>query len=225
MARTQPFDEHYEEYEEWFRKNRYAYLSELKALAHMIPSEGTGLEIGIGTGRFAAALGIEFGVEPSAPMRWLARKKGLRILDGIAECLPFRNDTFEFALMVTTICFVDDLETSFLEARRILRTEGLLIVGFVDRSSPLGMQYTNKKNENVFYRDAVFYSAGDVISLLSDSGFFVDNVVQTVFGELSAIKSVQEFKPGHGEGGFVAIQAKKPRVGKDSLEKSRSKEM
>ncbi len=221
MARTRPFDEHYEEYEEWFRKNHYAYLSELRALKHMTPPQERAVEIGIGTGRFAAPLGIKLGVEPSAPMRCLARKKGLRVLDGIAERLPFRNDTFEYALMVTTICFVDDLKTSFLETHRILKEGGLLVVGFVDRSSFLGRQYEDRKSENVFYRDAVFYSARDVVSVLIDSGFCLQSVIQTLFGNLPEIKSIQKFQTGHGEGGFVAIQAKKPLAEHER----RSKEM
>ena len=41
----------------------------------MIPKEGIGVEIGVDSARFAALLKIRFGVEPSAKMRKIARKK------------------------------------------------------------------------------------------------------------------------------------------------------
>ena len=63
MARTQPFDEYYEEYENWFEDNYYAYQSELRALGYLTPQKGKGMEIGIGSGRFAVPLEIGLGVE------------------------------------------------------------------------------------------------------------------------------------------------------------------
>jgi len=53
------------EYDDWFVRNESAYRSELAAIKAFMPKEGCGLEIGVGTGRFAASLGIEVGVEPA----------------------------------------------------------------------------------------------------------------------------------------------------------------
>lgn len=53
--------------------------------------------------------------------------------------------------MVATICFVDDINVAFQEARGILKTNDKFILGFVDRSSPLGQFYLAKKKQNVFY--------------------------------------------------------------------------
>lgn len=69
MARTQPFDEHLDEYEEWFRKYFYVYESEVEAVRYFVPQNKKGIEIGIGTGRFAIPLKIREGVEPSQRMR------------------------------------------------------------------------------------------------------------------------------------------------------------
>ena len=47
-------------------------------------------------------------------MRKLARKRGLHVYDAVAERLPFESEQFDFVLMVTTICFLDDIRTSFI---------------------------------------------------------------------------------------------------------------
>jgi SAM-dependent methyltransferase len=208
MPRTKSFDEYYEQYEEWFRKHRYVYHSELKAIRHFLPLHGVGMEIGVGSGRFASPFGIKVGIEPSSAMRKIARERGIEVYDGVAENLPFESKRFDYALMVTTICFVDDIVASFQEAGRILKDEGLFIIGFVDKESPLGGRYQMHKNENVFYREATFYSTEEVLSLLGDCGFKKPRVIQTIFGELSGIQTIQDFKEGYGEGGFVVVQAK-----------------
>jgi SAM-dependent methyltransferase len=204
MPITKPFDQHYDEYEQWFVENRYVYLSEIAAIRHFLPITGLGMEIGVGSGQFARPLKIPFGIDPSENMLKLVQQKGIIILKGVAEYLPFKNNIFDFALMVTTICFVN---TAFQEARRILKSDGTFIIGLVDRNSPLGRIYLAKKQENVFYRLATFYSTAEIISLLEQNEFNNIQTVQTIFGNLTEIKAVQSFKNRYGEGGFVVIKA------------------
>lgn len=211
MARTEPFDKYLNEYEKWFEEHKYVYESELKAVRHFIPKGKKGIEIGIGTGRFALPLGINEGVEPSLAMSRFAAKKGLKVYEGTAEKLPLPDKSYDFALMVTTICFVDDAEKSFWEARRILKPDGSFIVGFVDRNSPLGKLYEKMKEQNKFYRYASFYSTDEVKKLLDENEFINIEIVQTVFGELSAVHKLQNFKEGYGEGGFIVVSAFKKK--------------
>jgi ubiquinone/menaquinone biosynthesis C-methylase UbiE len=209
MARTEPFDKYLDEYEEWFKENKFVYESELEAVRHFIPQNKKGIEIGIGSGRFALPFGINEGVEPSTAMQNFAIKKGLKVYDGIAEDLPLADESYEFALMVTTICFVDDVLKSFCEINRILKPRGNVIIGLVDRESPLGKIYQKMKEQNKFYRMATFYSTKEVISYLEKSNFNNMKIVQTVFGDIQKIDKVQTFKTGYGEGGFVVINAAK----------------
>jgi len=207
MAKTEPFDKHLNDYENWFKEHKYVYESETKAVRHFIPKDKKGIEIGIGTGRFALPFGIREGVEPSSVMRRFSRHKGLEVYDGTAEKLPLPDESYDFALMVTTICFVDDVKQSFYEAGRILKRGGNLIIGLVDRDSPLGKIYEKIKYENKFYRYAAFYSVDEVKKYLKETNFCEIQIIQTVFGELHEIQEVQEFKEGYGEGGFVVIKA------------------
>ena len=209
MAITKPFDENIEQYEDWFIKNEYVYKSELNAIKNLIPLGKKGIEVGIGSGLFAKPLNIKEGVEPSEKMRKLAKQRGLQVIDGIGENLPLPSENYDFALMVTTICFLDDILKSFEEIKRILTPGGLFIIGFVDKNSPLGKIYQKHKNENPFYRYATFYSTGEVINLLEKQQFTINRITQTVFGDLSEINFVQKIEEGYGKGGFVCIKAKK----------------
>lgn len=204
MAKIDPFDEHAEEYDAWFERHRESYLAELAAVRELLPSGGKGVEIGLGTGRFAGPLGIPVGVEPSARMAELARRRGLRVFEATAESLPFADGEFDFALMVTVICFLDDVERALREAHRILRPGGVLVIGFIDRESVLGREYSRKKDRSVFYRDAVFHSVRDVESVLSLSGFSGFDYRQTLFADPIRRTNVDEY---HGEGGFVVVRA------------------
>jgi len=209
LPRTEPFDRYPERYERWFEENRYAYESELLVLKEFIPEGRSGIEIGIGSGRFAAPLGIGLGVEPSREMRSLSKKRDLTVVDSIAEDLPFREGVFDFALMVTTICFIDEIERSFQEIFRILKPEGVFIIGFIDLDSPIGRQYQKNKESSVFYQNAQFYSVDEVIAYLKRAGFGRFSFRQTLFHPPKGLQRVEKAVEGYGKGSFVAIRAEK----------------
>lgn len=206
-AKTEAFDKYYKRYEEWFKRNEYVYKSELKAVNYFIPEDKKGIEIGVGSGKFAAPLGVEVGVEPSKKMRRIAKKRGIEVYKGRGEYLEFDDNSFDYALMVTTICFLEDVERSFQEVRRVLKDNGEFIIAFVDKDTFLGKEYLSKKDENVFYKDAVFYSTKEVVTFLEKTSFKNIEFVQTIFKKITDIDEVQDFKKGYGEGGFVVIKA------------------
>jgi len=207
MPITKPFEQYSTEYENWFEENRFAYQSELAALKELIPDHKQGIGIGIGSGRFAAPLGIEIGIDPSSKMREIAKNYGLEVYNAVAEALPFSNGSFDFALMITTICFLDDVEAALKEAHRIIKPSGSLIIGFIDKDSPLGKLYQQRKKESVFYDMATFYSMNELISQLKKVGFKDFNFVQTIFHNLTEMNDVEPVKAGYGEGSFVVIRA------------------
>ena len=219
MLKITPFEKHAEQYEKWFTENLWVYEAELRAVKSMLPAEGYGMEIGVGTGRFADPLGIKIGVEPSKRMREIAEKRGIQALDGVAEELPFEDSQFHFALMVTTVCFVDDISKTLMEAHRVLCHGGFLIIGFVDRSSRVGQIYLDRQNENVFYKDATFFSVDELVEFINQTGFVDLTFNQTIFRTLSETTKDEPVKPGYGEGSFVVIRGRKEDVAQP--EKSR----
>ena len=206
MPRVKSFEMSVKRYEEWFERNRNAYESELQAVKTLLPEKGAGIEIGVGTARFAAPLGIAIGIEPSKAMGEVACKRGIEVIEAVGEHLPLADSQFDFILMVTTICFLDDIAASFKEAYRVLKPKGAFVIGFVDRDSPLGKKYQKHKDENVFYKEATFYSVDEVISYLKKAGFKDFALVQTIFKDLKETDGIQPIKESYGEGSFVVVR-------------------
>jgi SAM-dependent methyltransferase len=205
--RSEPFVAHHARYDDWFERHRAAYFSELLVVRALLPLEGQGLEIGVGTGRFAGPLGVKFGIDPADEMLGYARERGVSVARAVAEALPFAEAVFDYALVVTTICFVDDARAMLGEIARVLRPGGTLVIGFIDRESALGKDYVDHQTENVFYRAATFYSAAEVEALLKRTGFHDVIWVQTLSLPLSEMHEIEALTTGTGRGAFLGVRA------------------
>ena len=205
MTKIEAFDRHSVEYDQWFIRNKDVYLSELNMLRDLIPPRGFGVEIGVGTGRFASPLGVEIGVEPSWNMAFLSKQRNLQVVRAVAENLPFRSRVFDFALMVTVICFVDDLLMVFKEAYRVLKNNGFIVVGFIDRDSQLGRRYQLRKKHSGFYKNAVFYATETVTWYVEKTGFEIVKVKKTIPVDTKKVKTLR----GDSFDGFVVLKAVK----------------
>lgn len=217
MPRTEAFEKHAGAYDDWFENHREVYEAELAAVRQLMPKPGAkGLEVGVGSGRFAGPLGIRVGLEPSREMARRARLRGIRVYPGVAESLPFPDQSFDLVLMVTTVCFVDDILQAFREAWRVLRRDGLMIVGFVDKESALGRQYAARRDQSKFYKDATFYSPSEVLFYLTEAGFKPLKIIQTLVsgGDPNCVLE------GFGKGAFVVIQSQLDRPLRRSLQRS-----
>jgi ubiquinone/menaquinone biosynthesis C-methylase UbiE len=204
------FDTYTKEYDLWYEENRFVYLSELEVLKKVVPRKGKGLEIGVGTGRFAQPLGVSYGIDPSEKMLEIARRRGIKTFVGKGENLPFDDDEFDFVLIVITLCFVDNPEQVISESRRVLKDDGRLIIGIVDKDSHLGKFYLEKKKEgHRFYKEANFFSAKEIMELLKKYNFKKIVTFQTIFQPLERIKEIERPRKGFGEGGFVIICGRK----------------
>ncbi len=202
------FEQHASEYDEWFEAHGAVYQAELAALRMCLPAVGRSLEVGVGTGRFAVPLGIRFGIDPSQSMLNLARSRGLRVCQAVGEQLPFHDAQFDVVLLVTVICFVDDVPTLLQELRRVLKTTGHLIIGFINRNSALGRLYESRKETSDFYREAQFYSVEEVAAWVREAGFGSLRFCQTLRGHPDRYEAKGlEVLDGYDEGAFVVLGA------------------
>ncbi|MDD4995772.1 MAG: class I SAM-dependent methyltransferase [Patescibacteria group bacterium] len=201
------FDRYYKRYDDWYDKNRFAYLSELEALKKVLPKAGRGLEIGVGTGRFAAPLDIAMGIDPSHNMIKIAAERGVIVRWGFGEDLPFWDETFDYVAIVITICFVKNPLKVLREAQRVLNEKGKVVLAIIDKDSFLGKYYRRKKS--AFYKHANIFSVRETTALLEKAGFNKFSYYQTVFKFPKSINSIEKPRKGFGKGGFVVISGEK----------------
>jgi ubiquinone/menaquinone biosynthesis C-methylase UbiE len=133
--------------------------------------------------------------------------RGISCVQGRAEALPLKDESFDYALIVTTICFVEDAVATLIECRRVLKPSGHVIIGFIDRASDLGRLYLEKQHQNIFYREAEFFSGSQVENLLAEAGFSYQVWGQTLTKPLDEVQEIEAFCSGRGQGSFLVVRA------------------
>jgi SAM-dependent methyltransferase len=175
-AHTQPVNPFLEpdlaaRYEQWYAgPGRRADRLEKRLLQRMLLRLGTVrtiLEIGCGTGHFTRwmrSLNYDVvGLDSSPPMleqaRWL---NGGEYQPGDALALPYPDQSFDVAALITTLEFVSDPERALKEAARVSRA-GLLL-GVINRSSLLARRY--RRSGNPLWHSARFFTPFELEALV-----------------------------------------------------------
>ena len=212
------FQKTWKSYDEWYDGHQALYRSELAALKKTVPS-GAGLEIGVGTGRFAAPLRVRFGLDPAINMLKLAKKRGIRVVQGIGERLPFKDESFDFVQIVFVIEFVDNLLFFLREAVRTIRPSGALILGFIDRDSQWGRYYARDPSHRKYFHPP---SVEEILKIFKKTGLEFQEASQTLFQPPPDISKKEEPKSGFGEGGFIILKARRRIFEPDPSQKPNS---
>jgi SAM-dependent methyltransferase len=216
-----PFDALAMEYDAWFEEDgKLIFAIEVKAMQSVLPLlPKPWLEIGVGSGRFAQALGIDTGIDPSARLIEIAKGRGITVFRARGEEEFFNKETFGTVFLIVTICFVDWPLAVLDEVHRILKPEGKVVLGLVLRESPWAEFYQRKKSQgHRFYEYATFYSYQEVEKLLTDSGFTIENVASTLFQKPGEVKEIEATKEGFSvKAGFTVIIAGKTPGSRDEV--------
>ncbi len=216
------------------------YQTPLGSLAHALESEAIfdlaevkpaerAIDIGCGTGIYTLALARRgsrvVGVDPSWEMIAIAREKfrraglpGLLVL-GSAEALPFRPGCFDLALAVTSLCFVRSPDQTIEETHRVLKPEGRLVLGELNRFSPWALWRRLKgRFTDTIYNQAHFWGRRELERLLRRRGFCVSAARTLLYfppwnrkGVLKAYRFFETVvkKTLPGTGAFIAIKAER----------------
>ena len=198
------FDEYAQKYDEWYEKpfGSSAFRLELECLRRLSRKSPLSLEVGVGSGRFASALGISFGIDTSKELLKIAKGRDIKVVLGRAE-----------ELIVVAICFFESPILALKEAYRVLKPEGSLILGLILSESPWARFYLDKaKKGHPLYSKAKFYSFEELKSLLKEANFKLERILTTLFDEPQDEREVvcQEIREGfHKEGGFFCLLASK----------------
>jgi len=163
-------------YEQWFNKpqNRFFFDLEKRLMLDMLkPVRGNSvIDIGCGTGANLLAfaeIGLQVtGLDPSPYMLDIAAKNLGNRADlhrGFAEDLPFDDNSFNYACLVTTLEFVDDPQKALEEACRI--TKDKIFIGVLNRYAIKGIQ---RRIKGMFiktvYNRAKFFSIWELKQII-----------------------------------------------------------
>jgi SAM-dependent methyltransferase len=211
LSRYEIFEREAARYDAWFdsEDGKMLFASELLGLRQLsddLPRPW--LEVGVGTGRFADGLGIDFGIDPAFRILQYAKRRGIRTVRALGQMLPFKDEKFGAVFVIGTLCFADDPAGLLREAVRVTRPEGGIVVAIVPAESPWGRFYASRgKAGHVFYSAARFYTLKELRDLARVAGLQIDRVVSTLFGSPDD-GSFEIERPYQGEderGGFVAM--------------------
>jgi ubiquinone/menaquinone biosynthesis C-methylase UbiE len=177
------FDEWPEKYDQWFttpigslvKKYESELISDL-----LRPCPGAViLDAGCGTGVFSldilSSRSQVIGLDISLPMLRRAMEKfaGYPFYPvlGDISTLPFREDTFDRVVSITTIEFIRNAKKCVAELFRVTKRGGVVAVANLNSLSPWASRRTEaaKKGDSIF-RNAIFRSPDDLLSLAPVKG-------------------------------------------------------
>jgi len=142
------FDEYSDIYDAWFQRNETVLESELRLVAQVLgENPGRTLSVGCGTGLFEQLLRSRYGIsiseglEPSAPMGEIARKRGMRVVAAGAEKMPLENGAYDTVMFNGSPGYIADLDAAVAEAYRLLKSGGRVLLIDVPAESSFGILY------------------------------------------------------------------------------------
>lgn len=217
MTQASPFDALARKYDAWYDgKGRLAFKIELAALRPLMPKlPEPWLEVGVGSGRFAEALGIQIGVDPSAELLKLAQRRGIEAIQASGESLPFPAAAFGTVFLLSTWEFLTEPEKVLSEIRRVLRPEGMLVNGYLDRDGKWGASYVEKgRAGHPLFSHAHFDTHDEVKRVTEAAGFLITGVSSTLFQGPGETFVMEEPKAGYEHGAsFVVVVARRTAEG------------
>jgi ubiquinone/menaquinone biosynthesis C-methylase UbiE len=205
-----PFDDAIARYDGWFDspKGRVLFENELAAIRLLWRGEFRPvLEVGVGTGRFAEALVVEWGIDPAKQALRLAEQRGVQVRQARGEALPFANATFGCVLMVTTLCFADDSNALLGEVARVLRPDGHLLIADIPADTAWGRHYLQKKADgHPLYRDARFFTGEEITDIVRRAGLSPVGFSSTLIESKPERPKPEAAQPGWIVGaGFICV--------------------
>jgi ubiquinone/menaquinone biosynthesis C-methylase UbiE len=163
-------------YERWFDNpgNRFATANGNRLILEMLrPSKGeTAVDIGCGTGERLLSLldmGLQVtGLDPSPYVLDVAFEKVQNRVDfyrGFAEDLPFDDNSFNYAFLITTLEFVEDPKKAIEEASRVAKDK--IFIGMLNRYAIKGvkMRVNGILNRTIF-NHAQFFSVWELKQMI-----------------------------------------------------------
>lgn len=232
MSISKGFDQYAAEYDAWFLENPNVLESEARLVASTLKDAGRILSVGCGSGLFENIMRDEFGivitdgVEPSAPMAEIARKRGLTVTEATAEEFDYPEGKYDTILFNGCPSYITDLRTVIGKVYKALPKGGRIVLVDVPKESTYGILYNLAKAvgtwnhpllEGTFppnpypielVKVASWRTTAEKINLLTEAGFTNQAYAQTLtthplYSDLRSEDPVE----GYDKGDYVAITA------------------
>ncbi len=208
---SEVFEQRAEEYDRWFDQGELFGIERDAILSLTTPLAPPKLEVGVGPGRFAAALGVAFGIDPALAALKLAKQRGISSCGGLGEELPVAANCIGTVFLLFTLCFLANPQKTLQECSRILQPGGHLVIGLVPALSPWGQYLTAKKKAGTpYYKEATFHTPATVEHWLSQCKLTVTELRSTLQQAPGTAITAENSQPGiHPQAGFVVMVGKK----------------
>ena len=229
----QKFDGYADKYDEWFMKNENLFTSELRLFKKVLGdiSGKTLLSVGCGSGLFESYIensNIE-GIEPSADMAEIARKRGINVIKiGLIEDVELTDDKYDIIYFNGSSSYMEDLSPVYGKCLKALKENGKLILLDVPKESAFGFMYLLGKSLNTYDHEflegampklpyplalatsGVWHTTEEKINVLKNLGINKFSYYQTLIkNPLYTNEEAEEVLEGYKSGGYVAIIAEK----------------
>lgn len=205
------FHEKTAEYDQWYEES-LPFQIELQTLRELqTVFSSPRLEVGVGSGRFAAALRTGFGIDPAFSPLKIAAGRGVLPCQAVGEALPVKSGSIKTIFLLFTLCFLESPENVLAECRGALPAGGHIVLGFINAGSSWGRQLLDKKKQgHPFYRHARLRDRDTVLLWLDEAGFSVVECRSALFQEPSALRALENSRAGLlAEAGFWVVVAEK----------------
>lgn len=228
------FDSYANEYDAWFLENPNVLESEVRLVASTLKDGDKILSVGCGSGLFEKIIREEFGinisdgVEPSASMAEIARKRGLNVVEATAEEFDYPAGKYDTILFNGCPSYITDLATVVDKVYKALPAGGRIVLVDVPKESTYGIMYNLAKALGTWHHPllegvyppnpypielvkiASWRTTAEKIDLVRMSGFQKIEYAQTLtthplYSDLKAEMPVE----GYDKGDYVAIIAYK----------------
>ena len=154
-------------YEAWYETPRGQWIGEREfiLLQHLLKPEADAslLDVGCGTGHFSRRFAQHgqsvTGIDPDPKVIDFAKEQngGITYLQGNALDLPFPDNSYDYTIAVTSLCFIDEPLLALNEMWRV--TRHTLVLGLLNRHSLLYL----KKRGHGSYLNARWDTAKEIV--------------------------------------------------------------
>lgn len=228
------FDIYANEYDSWFIENSNVLETEVKLVASCLKDSGDVLSIGCGSGLFEKIMADKYGltvrkgIEPSAAMAEIARKRGMEVTIGTGEEADYGVEEFDTVLFNGCPCYMQDLGLALRKAYAALRKGGKIVVIDVPKESAYGLLYNLVLSVGTWdhpllegctplmpypielVKQANWRTTAEKVELIKESGFVNLEFSQTLTAApCYTHENVEEPCEGFDKGSYVAITAYK----------------